>query len=149
MDFIHAIYMLALGRLHLAPIVSPGHVLDIDTGTGIWALNFENWEFFHNDLNYVHMRSMGPSFNDFPEMIKKIYRHTRPGGWIELQDGPWEIHGAAPGSALQRYYDATRAGAAMVGRDLHRCVESEQSKAASRWSELLTLQQMQALQDLP
>lgn len=38
-DFIHHIYRLILdGKLGLAPIDSPKHVLDIATGTGIWAI---------------------------------------------------------------------------------------------------------------
>ena len=40
-DFTHAIYMMLWdGRLHLAPLESPKHVLDIGTGTGIWAISF-------------------------------------------------------------------------------------------------------------
>lgn len=27
-------------RLALAPVISPAHVLDIGTGTGIWAIEF-------------------------------------------------------------------------------------------------------------
>ncbi|XMA16071.1 hypothetical protein WAI453_008862 [Rhynchosporium graminicola] len=40
-DFIHHIYRLILdSRLGLAPIVYPRYVLDIATGTGIWAIEF-------------------------------------------------------------------------------------------------------------
>ncbi len=41
LDMLHHIYLLVQGgRLHTAPIVSPQLVLDIGTGTGIWALDF-------------------------------------------------------------------------------------------------------------
>lgn len=37
----HHIYRLLLGGdLHLAPIKDPKRVLDIGTGTGIWAIDF-------------------------------------------------------------------------------------------------------------
>ncbi|KAK8054364.1 S-adenosyl-L-methionine-dependent methyltransferase [Apiospora saccharicola] len=41
LDFQHEVYKLLLkGRLHLAPIRDPRHVLDLGTGTGIWANEF-------------------------------------------------------------------------------------------------------------
>jgi ubiquinone/menaquinone biosynthesis C-methylase UbiE len=42
MDLVHHIYSLLLGgKLHKAPISSnPQRVLDIGTGTGIWAMDF-------------------------------------------------------------------------------------------------------------
>jgi ubiquinone/menaquinone biosynthesis C-methylase UbiE len=32
------------GKLHLAPIENPQNVLDVGTGTGIWAVEFGNLE---------------------------------------------------------------------------------------------------------
>jgi ubiquinone/menaquinone biosynthesis C-methylase UbiE len=42
MDLVHHIYRLLLGgKLFLAPITdSPHRVLDLGTGTGIWAMDF-------------------------------------------------------------------------------------------------------------
>jgi methylase of polypeptide subunit release factors len=42
MDLVHHIYsLLTQGRLHTAPISdSPRRVLDLGTGTGIWAIDF-------------------------------------------------------------------------------------------------------------
>jgi ubiquinone/menaquinone biosynthesis C-methylase UbiE len=42
MDFLHTIFLLLWdGHLHLAPFTTePARVLDVGTGTGIWALNF-------------------------------------------------------------------------------------------------------------
>ncbi|KAH8821457.1 S-adenosyl-L-methionine-dependent methyltransferase [Xylogone sp. PMI_703] len=38
-DLAHHMYLMTLeGRLHLAPIVNPHNILDIGTGTGIWAI---------------------------------------------------------------------------------------------------------------
>jgi ubiquinone/menaquinone biosynthesis C-methylase UbiE len=40
-DFQHKIYRLAAGnKLYMAPIKNPKHVLDVATGTGIWAMEF-------------------------------------------------------------------------------------------------------------
>lgn len=40
LDTMHGIYCLALGGLYLAPIHKPRFVLDLGTGTGIWAMDF-------------------------------------------------------------------------------------------------------------
>jgi methylase of polypeptide subunit release factors len=41
LDMLHHIYRLVQGgRLHTAPIDTPQRVLDIGTGTGLWALEF-------------------------------------------------------------------------------------------------------------
>ncbi|KAF5570808.1 methyltransferase like [Fusarium phyllophilum] len=41
MDLVHHIYSLLLaGKLHTAPIDNPQRVLDLGTGTGIWAIDF-------------------------------------------------------------------------------------------------------------
>lgn len=37
-DLAHTIYNLTLGALHLAPLVRPKQILDVGTGTGIWAI---------------------------------------------------------------------------------------------------------------
>lgn len=39
MDFEHHIFKLLInGELHLCPLKSPQHILDLGTGTGIWAI---------------------------------------------------------------------------------------------------------------
>lgn len=38
-DLAHAMYNLTIGGLHLAPIVNPSEILDVGTGTGIWAID--------------------------------------------------------------------------------------------------------------
>lgn len=57
MDFNHKIYSLVLdGDLAKAPIRAPRHVLDIGTGTGIWAINFAK----NNPMSFV----IGTDLND-------------------------------------------------------------------------------------
>ena len=41
MDLLHHVYALIFGgELHLAPLKDPKNVLDLGTGTGIWAIDF-------------------------------------------------------------------------------------------------------------
>lgn len=41
LDIAHHMYLLMMGgKLHLAPIENPHNVLDVGTGTGIWAMDF-------------------------------------------------------------------------------------------------------------
>jgi hypothetical protein len=45
-DLQHHLFLLTLsGKLHLAPIRNPQNVLDIGTGTGIWAMEFGAFPF--------------------------------------------------------------------------------------------------------
>ena len=41
LDLVHHVHLLILdGKLHLAPITNSQRVLDVGTGTGIWAIAF-------------------------------------------------------------------------------------------------------------
>jgi methylase of polypeptide subunit release factors len=39
MDLEHHIFGLVVGQLHLAPLKSPQKILDLGTGTGLWAID--------------------------------------------------------------------------------------------------------------
>lgn len=44
MDLLHHIYSLLLnGEFHRAPVKNPQRVLDLGTGTGIWAIQFAEY----------------------------------------------------------------------------------------------------------
>jgi methylase of polypeptide subunit release factors len=58
MDFLHHVYAMLLGgKLHLAPLKALQNILDLGTGTGIWAIDFGDqypsakvlgrWDIFH------------------------------------------------------------------------------------------------------
>ncbi|KAK6223169.1 methyltransferase domain-containing protein [Colletotrichum tabaci] len=119
LDLQHHIWVMCL---HGELAISPGHktakrVLDMGTGTGVWAMNFAeeypaaevigvdlspmqpgwtlpNCSFEVDDLerrwtwnqpfDFIHCRSMEGCFSDGPEMIKKIYRALKPGGYLEI-----------------------------------------------------------------
>lgn len=121
MDMQHHIYnMIMKGELFQAPINKDIHrVLDIGTGTGIWAIDFADQfpkaEVIATDLSaiqptwvppnlrfeiddceadwlytekfdYIHLRSMAGSINDWPRLMKQAYNNLNPGGWIEVTD---------------------------------------------------------------
>ncbi|CAL8580256.1 hypothetical protein XPA_005985 [Xanthoria parietina] len=117
----HVTLLLAGGHLHLAPLNSPKRILDIGTGTGIWAIEMAEqyphsqvigtdlspvqpswvpdnvrfniddceakiWTWPEDHFDYVHSRYMIASIGNWASMIRKAYRHTKPGGYFELQE---------------------------------------------------------------
>ncbi|KAI1865717.1 hypothetical protein JX265_008040 [Neoarthrinium moseri] len=155
-DFQHALYNIILdGKLASAPIRSPKHILDIGTGTGIWAIDaaelwpsaqvigtdlsliqaaprtsnchffLENSEtqdwVYSSPFDYIHLRSVGPCFTDIRTVFQKAYNHLAPGGWIELQDGAWELYSlnnTSRGSAFERWLALIKVGSLNQGRDM-------------------------------
>lgn len=64
---------------------------------------------------------MGPCFDNFPAMVQRCFDNLNPGGWIELQDGCWElkcIDDTAENSSLPRFFQLVCQGAAKFGRDM-------------------------------
>ena len=51
----HVVNLLLNGELHLAPLQDPKHILDIGTGTGLWAIEmadrFPNSQIIGTDLS--------------------------------------------------------------------------------------------------
>ena len=44
LDLFHHMFLLLLGgKLYIAPLENPQKVLDVGTGTGIWAIDFAEW----------------------------------------------------------------------------------------------------------
>ncbi|TQN70523.1 Secondary metabolism regulator LAE1 [Colletotrichum shisoi] len=75
-------------------------VLDIGTGTGIWALDYGNvppncsfelddvekeWT-WNEPFDFIFIRSMVSCFASWPDIIAKAYENLEPGGYIEIQD---------------------------------------------------------------
>ena len=123
----HCMRLLCSGHLHLAPLNNPKIILDVGTGTGIWAiemaehypdttiigtdlspvqpemvphnvhfeiddLEVKQWAWPDNYFDYIHSRFMIASVGNWQRYIRKIYRHTKPGGYFELQELNCRFH---------------------------------------------------------
>ncbi|KAK7968617.1 S-adenosyl-L-methionine-dependent methyltransferase [Apiospora saccharicola] len=110
LDVQHAGMTLLLGgQLAVAPFEKvPENVLDVATGTGIWALEYDlsaiqpdpdvpnctfikddaedPWEFGRIRFDYVHLRFVVTCFNDHHGVLNQAFENLKPGGWIEYQD---------------------------------------------------------------
>jgi trans-aconitate methyltransferase len=121
------IWALNFAREHPSSLVVGTDLSAIQPITSLPNVEFvvENSEtqewLFPEPFDFIHIRSMGPCFNDFMTVIQKCYRHVSPGGWLELQDGSWELQspdGSLQGTALERWYQLLISGGARSGRDM-------------------------------
>jgi hypothetical protein len=155
-DLQHRVYLMLLdGELTTVPVQSPLFVLDIGTGTGIWALEYaqknltshvigtdlsliqptpdtsrvqfflENSEtaewMFDHPFNFIHLRNLGPCFDNLMTVVTKSYAAMVDDGWIELVDGSFElqsIDGTTTGTSLEKFFQRAIGGAMHFGRDL-------------------------------
>ncbi|KAK2748780.1 hypothetical protein FQN57_000361 [Myotisia sp. PD_48] len=97
---IHHALMLALldGKLHWAPIgKNPQRVLDIGTGTGLWAIDFADLypsaEVIGNDITPIQPSNVPPNLKFVIDDIEDEWgkpgtpvESTKPGGWVEFQE---------------------------------------------------------------
>ncbi|KAL8908056.1 MAG: hypothetical protein Q9207_001035 [Kuettlingeria erythrocarpa] len=117
----HITQLLTGGNLHFAPLAKPNRILDIGTGTGIWAIEMaeqypnaqvigtdlspiqpqwvpdnvrfeiddceaKTWAWPEDHFDYIHSRYMIASIGNWASLIRKAYKHTKPGGYFELQE---------------------------------------------------------------
>jgi SAM-dependent methyltransferase len=82
--------------------------------------------FADGQFDFVHQRLLvsGLPLASWPGVVGDLARVTRPGGWVELVEVPWEIERAGP--AAQRLVVLTRELTASLGLDttgtVHRCL---------------------------
>ncbi|KAI5840911.1 S-adenosyl-L-methionine-dependent methyltransferase [Tricharina praecox] len=143
LDLHHHVWLLAAdGNLTFAPIKDPHRILDVGTGTGIWALDaaetwpsaevigtdlspiqpswtFSNcrfeiddaeltWTFPNNHFDFIHSRTMAQSIRDWPNYVRQMYKHTAPGGYVEIVelfgDNFCDDGTLKPNGGLRTYY---------------------------------------------
>ncbi|KAF5020568.1 hypothetical protein F66182_7400 [Fusarium sp. NRRL 66182] len=101
MDLGHHIYRLLLGgKLYLAPIANDvKRVLDLGTGTGIWAMDFaetppncvfeiddfESEWLFRQPFDFIHARELQGSISNTREFFQQALQSLEPGGYLEMQ----------------------------------------------------------------
>ncbi|KAH6983724.1 S-adenosyl-L-methionine-dependent methyltransferase [Ilyonectria destructans] len=117
LDLQHNLFLLTFdNKLGLSPPNLPkfktGRVLDLGTGTGIWAIDFadehpetevirvdvsptqpefvppnltEDWT-YSRPFDYIHSRMINVLVKNWLEYLRKIFENLTPGGYAELQD---------------------------------------------------------------
>ncbi|EOO00873.1 putative umta methyltransferase family protein [Phaeoacremonium minimum UCRPA7] len=138
MDLVHHLYrLIAGGQLFFAPISdNPQRVLDLGTGTGIWAMDFaetppncsfevddyeDEW-LYRRPFDFIHGRELEGCIANDDKLLERAFQHLAPGGYIELQatsarftseDG---THEKATNTTI--WLDALFEGAAKFGKPL-------------------------------
>ncbi|QKX57954.1 uncharacterized protein TRUGW13939_05074, partial [Talaromyces rugulosus] len=65
----------------IQPIWSPANCkFFVDDVESEWA--YSSLEAF----DFIHGRAMGGSVSDWPQLLRRIHTHLKPGGWVELQE---------------------------------------------------------------
>ncbi|KAM0421292.1 hypothetical protein ACHAPT_010820 [Fusarium lateritium] len=101
MDLVHHIYSLLLdGKLYLAPISkNPQRILDLGTGTGIWAMDcaetppncvfevddFEDDWVYKRAFDFIHGRELEGCMSDDLLLFRRVFQSLLPNGYIEFQ----------------------------------------------------------------
>ncbi|KAE8151265.1 S-adenosyl-L-methionine-dependent methyltransferase [Aspergillus avenaceus] len=87
MDLLHHIYNLILnGEIHTAPLKNPQRVLDLGTGTGIWAVDFadqyQSAEVIGNDLSPIQPKWVPPNCQFEIDDFESEWSYTKPFDYI-------------------------------------------------------------------
>ncbi|RDW67593.1 hypothetical protein BP6252_08989 [Coleophoma cylindrospora] len=111
-------------------------VLDVGTGTGIWAMEFgsmpvnvqfqvddleEPW-IFNQKFDYIHCRDLIGGFGDWPKFFAQSYENLEPGGYVEVQSFTFPCQSddgtLLPDHALMQWSDFMMEAAKALGRCL-------------------------------
>ncbi|KAE8405888.1 S-adenosyl-L-methionine-dependent methyltransferase [Aspergillus pseudonomiae] len=97
MDLLHYIYSLILdGEIHVAPIKNAQRVLDIGTGTGIWAIDFADQyassEVMGNDLSPIQPKWVPPNCQFEIDDFESEWSYAHPFDYIHGRELGVSIH---------------------------------------------------------
>ena len=45
-----------------------------------------DWTYSKGSFDFIHLRTLGGSIRDVPRLLRQVYDHLKPGGWIEWQE---------------------------------------------------------------
>ncbi|KAK1760123.1 S-adenosyl-L-methionine-dependent methyltransferase [Echria macrotheca] len=72
--------------------------------------------------DYVHVRYMAGAIKDWPRLVKQIYDHLKPGGWVEFQETANTLYSQdgtlKPDNAMVRMMDGLSEACDKIGRTL-------------------------------
>lgn len=105
---------------------------DIDPIQPSWTLpnlefiieNFEDeWLYKKNHFDYIHARLLAMCVADWPLLIRRMYEHTKPGGYCEHQESAiwaWSDDGSLTyDSPVFQHVQALDTAARLTGRELN------------------------------
>jgi len=143
LDLHHHIFLLALdGKITTVPLPKDiQRVLDLGTGTGIWAVDCADqypaaevigtdlspiqplwvppnctfevddaeqpWLWPENHFDFIHSRNLTQSIRNWTHMANSMFKHTKPGGYVELCELEGELRcddGTVPENSCIRQY---------------------------------------------
>ncbi|KAK5084926.1 hypothetical protein LTR24_007414 [Lithohypha guttulata] len=125
LDMQHEMFLRTFNhKLILAPLGNQPihHVLDLGTGTGLWAIQFADENPEANVIG-TDLSPMQPSMvpvNYGPRLFRQAFDALRPGGWIEFQDASMPIRaddGTMDGTAWADWVDKFMDAMQKLGRD--------------------------------
>ncbi|KAH7130943.1 S-adenosyl-L-methionine-dependent methyltransferase [Dactylonectria macrodidyma] len=144
LDIIHHWLTLMLdNKLYLPPIgQNPQMILDVGTGTGIWAINMaddfpsakvigtdlaptqpswvppnlefqiddasQEWTFAPETFDFIHIRYLQGTIEDWERLYKEAFRALKPGGWIQHIEPDLQILSDNPDIKVDKDHIFTR-----------------------------------------
>ncbi|KAJ5982560.1 hypothetical protein N7451_012660, partial [Penicillium sp. IBT 35674x] len=137
LDLSHHIYlMLSKGELCRAPIKNPKRVLDLGTGTGIWAMDFaevppncrfevDNFEqpwSYNQAFDFIHGRELEGAIRDHDTFFRNALENLNTLGWLEMvtmEPTTYSDDGThLEATCLMEAIDHMHSGAKSFGEDL-------------------------------
>ncbi|KAI5796109.1 S-adenosyl-L-methionine-dependent methyltransferase [Pyronema domesticum] len=143
LDLHHETMRLCWGKtFYQAPIQDPQNILDIGTGTGIWAIEtadkFLGAEIIGTDLipiqpdwvpsncrfqdsfDYIHSRNISNGVTDWNHLVSEMMRCVVPGVYVEISEHSMSVHRDYAviklENGLKRFIDNVQAALTKIGR---------------------------------
>ncbi|KAG4282237.1 hypothetical protein FPRO04_13358 [Fusarium proliferatum] len=112
-------------KLYQTPPRNWKRILDVGTGTGIWAMDVADEhpeaEVLGVDLSPIQPSIMIASFKDWPGIFCQAFRNLEPGGYIEVQDNGYPLasdDGTIHNTNILRWSELMVNAANKIGRSI-------------------------------